>query len=243
LLFALLSDVHANIEALSACLADARARGAARYVFLGDLVGYGADPEAVVDVARRHAADGAVVLQGNHDAWAVAPAGSVSEGAQDSIVWTREHLSTNAKSWLGSLPLCVREGRICFVHASAAAPGRWEYVDNARSAKKSAEAAGVPWTFCGHVHQQMLFFEPYRGRMSSFAPAPGVGIPVGENHRWVAVVGSAGQPRERNPAAAYALFDSTRATITFLRVAYDHDTAARKMRAAGLPDTLHWSGR
>jgi diadenosine tetraphosphatase ApaH/serine/threonine PP2A family protein phosphatase len=238
-LLALLSDLHANLEALTACLEHARHSGAERYAFLGDLVGYGADPAAVVEIVRSYADEGAVVLKGNHDA-AVARYGGMSDGAQDAIAWTRAALNQQAKAWLDSLPLCIRDDELCLVHASAERPDRWEYVDTPGAARRSAAAAGVPWTFCGHVHRQTLFFETSPGRMTEFAPVPGTALPVHKNRRWVAVVGSVGQPRERNPAAAYALFDARRERLTFHRVAYDHATAARKIRAAGLPDVLLW---
>jgi diadenosine tetraphosphatase ApaH/serine/threonine PP2A family protein phosphatase len=241
LLLALLSDIHANLEALNACLSHARAQGATRHAFLGDLVGYGADPGAVIEIVRRHAAEGAVVVQGNHDAAVARSSGVSSESALDAIRWTRSVLGAEAIAWLSSLPLQVREERICFVHASDAAPQRWEYVDNANAARKSADAAGVPWTFCGHVHKQTLFFEGARGRMTSFTPVPGVSIPMRRGRRWVAIAGSVGQPRERNPAAAYALFDPGRERITFYRVSYDHLAPARKVREAGLPDLFRWS--
>jgi len=241
LLLALLSDIHANLEALEACLAHAEAAGATRHVFLGDLVGYGADPAAVIGIIRRHAARGAVVVQGNHDAAVARSSGVSSEGALDAVRWTRSVLDAEAIAWLASLPLQAREKDLFFVHASAAVPQRWEYVDTPALAKKSAEAAGVPWTFCGHVHRQTLFFEATRGRMTAFNPVPGVSIPVRKARRWVAVAGSVGQPRERNPAAAYALFDPGKERLTFHRVPYDHLAAARKVRAAGLPDLFRWS--
>ena len=233
---ALLADIHANIEALEACLAHARDRGATRYAFLGDLVGYGADPGPVVEVVREYAGNGAVVVQGNHDAAVFKSAGALNEGARAVVLWTREVLSKEQISWLGSLPLCVREDQICFVHASAASPGRWEYVDDAPSAKRSADAARSAWTFGGHVHRQHLFFETGIGTMSAFAPTPGSRVPTPKTRRWVVTAGSVGQPRERNLAAAYALFDSRREAMTFERVPYDYLAAARKVRAAGLPD-------
>ncbi len=240
-MLALFADVHANLEALSACLDHARGAGATHYAFLGDFVGYGADPAAVVDVIRACAAEGAVVVQGNHDAWVAKRSGTASEDAQHGILWTSAALSADAIAWLGALPPCVRQEQICFVHASAAAPLRWEYVDNPAAAKESADAAGVPWTFCGHVHRQTLHFGSSSGKMTSFAPVPGSAVPISPTRRWVAIVGSVGQPRERNPAAAYALFDRKREKITFHRVPYDHLAAARKVRAAGLPDLLVWS--
>ncbi len=240
MLLAILSDIHANLEALEACLAHARAEGASRLAFLGDLVGYGADPAAVIGIVRRHAAGGAIVVQGNHDAAVSSSSGVSSESAQDAIHWTRSVLEADAIAWLRDLPLQVREDRLFFVHASAAAPQRWEYVDNAAAARKSAEAAGVPWTFCGHVHRQTLFFEGTRGKMAAFHPVPGAAVPVRRTRKWVAIAGSVGQPRERNPAAAYAMFDSASERLTFYRVAYDHARAARKVREAGLPDLFRW---
>jgi len=241
LLLALLSDLHANLEALDACLKHARDSGATRYAFLGDLVDYGADPAAVLEIVRRYVAEGAIAVQGNHDAWVSKSAGAVSGAVQASIRWTRDALSAEGKAWLASLPLCAREEAVCFVHASAAMPERWEYVEDPEAARRSADAARVPWTFSGHVHKQVLFFEAARGKMSSYDPLPGRAVIVRRNRRWVAIVGSVGQPRERNPAAAYALFDLERELLTFQRVPYDHLTAARKIRAAGLPDLLLWS--
>jgi diadenosine tetraphosphatase ApaH/serine/threonine PP2A family protein phosphatase len=235
-MLALLADIHSNLEALRACLAHARDGGATRYAFLGDLVGYGADPAAVVKVVRRYAAEGAVVVQGNHDASVAKYAGAMSEDAQDGVRWTRGVLGAGEIAWLGSLPLCIREERRCFVHASAASPRRWEYVDNPAAAKRCAEAASSTWTFAGHFHRQVLFFAGRSGTMTSFVPVPGTPVPTPGTRRWVAIVGSVGQPRERNPAAAYALFDPVRETITFQRVPYDHLTAARKVRDAGLAD-------
>ena len=241
-MIALLADIHANFEALDACLKHARRGGATRYAFLGDHVGYGADPQRVVETVMRYESEGAVVVLGNHDAAVVKTEAGMSDGAAEARDWTRGVLDAAAKDWLGSLPLCVREGLFCFVHASAAAPDRWEYVDDAPRAKKSVEAAGMTYTFSGHVHHQALYFETKLGKVARFHPVPGSAVPVPGHRRWLAIVGSAGQPRDGNPAAAYALFDDARETITFHRVPYDHLAAARKIRAAGLPDLLSWKG-
>ena len=109
---ALLSDVHANLEALEACLAHAKGAGATRYAFLGDLVGYGADPAAVVDVVREYVAQGAIAVQGNHDAAAAGMPSGMNDAAAEAIRWTRTALDAEALGWLAALPLCVREGPI-----------------------------------------------------------------------------------------------------------------------------------
>jgi diadenosine tetraphosphatase ApaH/serine/threonine PP2A family protein phosphatase len=235
---ALLSDVHANLEALDACLRHARQAGARDYAFLGDLAGYGADPEAVITTVKSYVAEGAVAVQGNHDQAISRSSGYMNETARDAIEWQRQHLSADAKAFLAGLPLCVRRGAICFVHASAAIPEHWDYVDSPSEAERSADAATTTYTFSGHVHVQELYFGAARGRMSLFRPIPGTAVPVPHHRRWLALVGSVGQPRDGNPSAAYALFDEAAGRLTFHRVAYDFRAAAQKIRRSGLPPAL-----
>ena len=121
---------------------------------------------------------------------------------------------------------------------SAASPQRWDYIDSPSAAKRCADATDAAYTFCGHVHDQLLYFENANGRMSEFRPAPSTTIPVRRRRRWVAIVGSVGQPRDRNPAAAYTLFDHAREQITFYRVPYDATAAANRIRNCGLPESL-----
>ncbi len=237
-MLALFSDIHGNLEALNACLAHARAKGAERYAFLGDLVGYGADARAVVEIVMQHARDGALVVKGNHDEAVARGPSYMNEAAREAIEWARGSLSSGQKTFLEALPLCAREGDCCLVHASAHAPERWSYVDSAAAALLSVEAASTPYTFCGHVHEQVLFAEVGAGKMTRYAPIPGGVVPLGRQRRWLAVVGSVGQPRDGHPAAAYALFDPMRAQLTCFRVPYDYDAAAEKIRAAGLPHSL-----
>jgi len=238
LLTALLSDIHGNLEALNACLDHARERGAERFGFLGDLVGYGADARGVVEVVAQYAATGAVVLKGNHDEAIAKRGGYFNDAARAALQWARETLTEEQKDFLVSLPLVVRHETVCFVHASAAAPERWDYIDSPAAAKRCADAADTCYTFCGHVHDQVLYFDNARGRMSEFRPFPGTTIPVRSHRRWVVIVGSVGQPRDRNPAAAYTLFDLADQTLTFFRVPYDAMAAADKIRRCGLPGSL-----
>lgn len=236
MIIALLSDVHSNLEALETCLKHAGESGATRYVFLGDLVGYGADPERVVDTVRQLVSAGAIAVKGNHDEAMEKRPGYMNQAAKRSIDWTRDALSADRRAFLASLPLIAREGDMCFVHASADAPDRWIYVDTPGVARRSADAAQVPYTFCGHVHDQVLYFEGAQRKWSAFRPKPGTGVAVGGHRSWLAIAGSVGQPRDGRTAAAYALFDTQSRRITFQRVAYDHLAAARKVRRAGLPE-------
>ena len=238
MLIALLADVHANREALSACLADAEDRNVDRYVYLGDLVGYGADPGWVVDRVSEMAASGAVILRGNHDAAVTdSDEGMVAE-AQLAIDWTRSILDRPQKEFLTKLPLTVEEEDRLFVHASACAPHTWIYVLSSREAEQSLMATPHRLTFCGHTHFPALFHATPMTPAQRHVPIEGRATPLLAQRRWLAVLGSVGQPRDRNPAACYGLFDDTRNTLTYVRVPYDADLAARKIRAAGLPEVL-----
>jgi len=236
---ALFADLHSNLEAIHACLAHAQALGADRYAFLGDLVGYGADPVAVLDLVEGYAAEGAIVVLGNHDAAALdRGADGMNPHARAAIDWTRERLGARQRAFLGALPLTLKEGNMRFVHASAAAPENWTYVTSPDEARQSMAAADASYVFCGHVHEQELYFAGAGGQILSFRPTAGTPIPAEKQRQWLAVVGSAGQPRDGNNAACYALFDQERERLTFYRVRYDYRIAAQKIRAAGLPERL-----
>ena len=235
---ALLSDIHGNLQALHACLDDARASGASRYVFLGDFVGYGADPHGVVDVIAKYVAQGAIALRGNHDEAVFAPTSYMNDMAQSAIDYAKRVLKPPQTLFLRNLPMIVREGTCCFVHASAASPEKYPYIDSPTAALRCAVASESAHTFCGHVHEQRLYFAAQATRMTLFQPTAGVPVPVPAHRRWVALIGSVGQPRDRNPQAAYTMFDSERPAITFCRVPYDHYAAAARIREVGLPEAI-----
>jgi diadenosine tetraphosphatase ApaH/serine/threonine PP2A family protein phosphatase len=238
-MLALLADLHSNLEAVTACLAHARSHGATTYAFLGDLVGYGADPGPVLELVQAHAAEGAAVVRGNHDTAVFEGASPYMDPlAREAIAWTREQLTPEQHEFLAGLPLTLRDGGALFVHASAAAPERWTYVVDPLTAENSVLAARATWVFCGHVHEQVLYFTGASGRPLPFRPVAGAVIPVPPHRQWLAIVGSAGQPRDGNPRACYALADLERGRLTFHRVPYDVRAAAAKIRAAGLPPRL-----
>lgn len=235
---ALLSDIHGNLQALQSCLDDAHANSVSRFVFLGDFVGYGADPHRVIDVIADYVAQGAIAVRGNHDE-AIYKSGSyMNEMAQSAIDYAKQVLTPVQTLFLRNLPMIVREGTCCFVHASAASPEKYPYIDSPTAAQRCAEASESPHTFCGHVHEQRLYFAVQGPRMTLFQPTPGVAVPVPAHRRWVALIGSVGQPRDRNPQAAYAIFESERPAITFCRVPYDHHAAAARIREVGLPGSI-----
>lgn len=235
---ALLADIHANLEALNTCLKHATQRGAEQFVFLGDLVGYGADPAAVVAKVMEHAERGAVVIKGNHDEAIENAALDLNDSAHEVIGWTRKVLSPDQRKFLASLPMTVSDGSRLYVHASAERPQRWEYIENVTAARASIDASGATYVFSGHVHDQVLYFRTQAGKIAAFHPTPGSPVPLPSHRKWLAIAGSVGQPRDSNPAAAYAIFDSTKEELTFFRIAYDHLAAAEKIRRAGLPEFL-----
>jgi diadenosine tetraphosphatase ApaH/serine/threonine PP2A family protein phosphatase len=234
---ALLADLHSNLEAVQACLAHARTQNVDRLVFLGDLVGYNADPAAVVELVAEQARAGAVVVKGNHDAAAAGEsAASMNSAAAEAILWTSRQLNTGQLDFLAGLAMTARSEDLFFVHASAASPERWGYIHDGLRAAASIDAASATYVFCGHVHDPVLYFIGADQRPQPFLPMPGVPIPVPRHRRWLAIVGSCGQPRDGTPAACYATFDPERALLTYHRVPYDYEAAARKVRAAGLPE-------
>lgn len=238
--WALLSDIHANRHALEACTAHALAQGVARWAILGDSVGYGAEPLAVVEQLMQWHAQGACVLQGNHDAMAVTPPQAEASLGASTAAWTYQQLPAAQRRFLAQLPLTHRHGHMLLAHASAQQPHEWRYVDNERAAQQCLDAAHLEATpthvFVGHVHHQTLYYQGAGRGLMPFTPTPGVPVPVPQHRSWVATVGSVGQPRDGDPRAMYAIYDDSAERLTFHRVPYDHAAAAAVVRRAGLPE-------
>lgn len=236
---AFLSDLHANREAVESVLEHARAQGAQRWVLLGDFVGYGADPAWVVDQVRELVRQGAMAVMGNHDQAVVrGSAPGMRPEARFVIDWTRAQLGADQLDFLASLPMQQQHGDQLYVHANAWAPGGWDYIQSRGDAVRSLQATDARYTFCGHMHEPKLFNLSGTGKAGDFVPTPGVPIPVPPHRQWLIIPGSAGQPRDGNPAACYAMLDEAAGTLTFQRVPYDHETAGAKIRAADLPQRL-----
>jgi diadenosine tetraphosphatase ApaH/serine/threonine PP2A family protein phosphatase len=238
---AILSDIHSNMRALTACLAHARQQGAERFFFLGDLVGYGAEPAAVLDCVMSLAAQGAIAIKGNHDDMALHPPAAELTLGSMGAQWTHDQLSMQHRQFMAQLPMTALEGDVLLVHASALRPQDWRYVDDARSAHASLSAAtaahpGVRYVLGGHVHHQTLYYRGSNDQLMPFSPVPGVGVPVPRHRCWIATVGSVGQPRDHDTRAMYVVFDTTEQRMTFHRVAYDHVAAAQAIRRVGLPE-------
>lgn len=233
---ALLTDLHANREAFSACLAHAAQHGADQYAFTGDLVGYGADPGWVVDTVMDYVARGAIVVQGNHDEAAVGQLRPhMHAEAREAIAWTREVLNAEQSAFLAALPLTQERGNMLFVHASAAEPAKWEYINNLDQAERSLRATRSRMVFSGHVHTPALYRRADDGKMASHQPRAGGKIVIKPQHQHLVIPGSVGQPRDGNCSACYALYDDDSRELVYHRIAYDHGAAARRVIAEGLP--------
>ena len=232
---AVFADIHANRQAFSACLDSARARGAERIVCLGDVVGYGADPEWAVETVMGLVEDGAIAVVGNHDNAIGTPSETMNAEAQAAIEWTRGRLSAPQRRFLAELPLTRHEDDRLYVHSEASSPSRWRYVRSTSDAARSIEATDAHVTFCGHIHRPALYSMSSAAKMTSFIPTSDVPVQLLGGRRWLAVLGSVGQPRDGNPAAAFAMVDTTSREITYCRVPYDVETAADRIRANGLP--------
>lgn len=238
MLTALFSDIHGNREAFEACLEHATDNGITRFVLMGDLVGYGADPAWVVERAGELVADGARAILGNHDAAIDKGTGGMSETAAQAIQWTIPQLNQSHRDFLKKLPMTLEQGDTLFVHASAHEPAHWDYITDATAAAESFNATNARVTLCGHVHVPALYHLSSTGKLAKFPPTEKVALPLAQPRRWLAVLGAVGQPRDRNPAACYAVLDEANASLTYVRVPYNIDAAANKIRKAGLPEWL-----
>lgn len=235
---AVLTDIHANREAFEAVLADVVGHGIDRVALLGDIVGYGADPEWCCDRAEALVAEGAICVRGNHDNAASGASEAMSPLAKRALDWTAGRLSVGQKGFLGGLPYAVEAEGVLFVHASANRPEEWSYVTSDTRAAPSFRACAARVILCGHVHVPMLASCDLGGVVREQGFKPGLPIPLLPSRRWLAVVGSVGQPRDGVAQAAWALMDTGKQELTFRRTAYDVAGAAAKVRAAGLPEEL-----
>ncbi|MCU6435012.1 metallophosphatase family protein [Undibacterium sp. Jales W-56] len=239
MLLAILTDLHANREAVEACIAHAEQQQAVQYAFLGDLIGYGADPAWVMSTVMDYVQRGAYALMGNHD---IAILQDERQGmnpiARQVVEWTRSQLSDAQIAFIRNLPYRIELQDILLVHANAWAPDEWDYVDGVMEAMRSMHATQAQVTFCGHVHMPTLYHMSMTGKTGEFLPTPEHSIPLSKQRRWLVIPGSVGQPRDGNPAACYATFDTDTQELTYFRVPYDHEAAAKKIIAAGLPASL-----
>lgn len=231
--YAILSDIHGNLEALQVAFASLDREGVDQVICLGDIVGYGADPDACVDLIRARCE---VTIQGNHDSAVVGSTSTetFTRRAQLSTDWTREQLTPENLEWLNTLPLNRTLDRFLVVHSSPLDPREWYYVLQQSMANDAFRHFEERLCFVGHSHVPVVFRES-----GDRGEAPGeLEIELDENDRYLINIGSVGQPRDGDPRLAYGLYDSNRHSIRIVREEYDHESASRKIIDAGLPEEL-----
>lgn len=230
---AVLSDIHANLEALEAVLADARGNGAESFWCLGDVVGYGADPDAVVGILRGLRVP---TVAGNHD-WAACGLTSTRQfnrHAAAAAEWTAQTMQPENLEWLKSLPLIERIDNVLMVHATPSEPAAWHYCMMVEDALDEMESYREELCLIGHSHVPGAFErhdeEVRYTRAEELVLRPG--------RQYLVNVGSVGQPRDGDPRAAYLLFETEERRLRHVRVEYDIAGAQAKIIAAGLPAWL-----
>jgi predicted phosphodiesterase len=230
--FAILSDLHANLEATEAVLADARERDCSHYICLGDVVGYNANPHECLEIVQKL---GCPVVKGNHDEQA-----SLEESSRDfnplaemAINWTREHLTDQDKQWLRDLRMTQQVGDFTIVHATLDSPGQWGYVFNTLDAAASFNFQDTTVCFFGHTHVAGAFV-----RDDGVKRVKTDELTIEEAKKYFINTGSVGQPRDGDWRAAYCIYHLDKNMVEQRRIEYDLETAQGKIIKAGLPQLL-----
>ena len=232
--WAILSDVHGNLEALQAVLADLRREGAGKIAFLGDAVGYGANPGECLLLLREQTE---FLVAGNHD-WGAVGLTDVSyfnTAAKAAVLWTGRELAEENRTFLRRLPLVHQAGGITFVHGTPNEPGEWNYIFTYPEAEQAFGALEGELAFIGHSHRPVILAKRGKGSVATLEQEAAV---LEKGTRYIINVGSVGQPRDGNPRAAYGLYDEGERKFLLKRVPYDIPAAQQKIIRAGLPTSL-----
>jgi predicted phosphodiesterase len=232
--YGLISDIHGNIEALEAVLAALKEHEVDQILCLGDVIGYGPNPNECVQLIRQHAA---ICLIGNHDE---ASLGRVdlelfNSMARQAIEWTTESLTEESTAFLRQLTYSRSYDDFMIVHASPDEPTRWNYILNLEDAAQSFEAFQEQICFIGHSHTPWVIHLQPDGRMRVRHDYP---LAFEDDSRYLINIGSVGQPRDRNPDSAFGVLDTEQRQYYLTRVPYDVAKTQKKIRETGLPSFL-----
>jgi len=232
--YAILSDIHGNLEALETVLAHADANGCEKYVCGGDVVGYNANPSECMAIVQEM---GMPCVKGNHDEYVAdedLDLSTFNSVAAEAVLWTRDQLSAAQLEWLGQLRYLRLVDSFSVVHATMDGPHSWGYVMTKMDAAASFTYQTTPLCFHGHTHVPIAFTE----HLNISAGSSYDTIKIEQNMRYLINVGSVGQPRDGDPRAAYVIYDSSEAKINLYRLDYDLEKTQKKIRVAGLPERL-----
>lgn len=230
--YAIIADIHANLEALKVVLNDAQEQECTNYACLGDVVGYNANPKECLDIIRTM---GMPCVKGNHDEYCSVNA--TLEGfnphAAEAVNWTRQQLSDHDAQWLRDLRYIRLVSNFSIVHSTLDGPQRWGYVFDKLAASASFTYQNTSVCFFGHTHVPVAFVKDSQVRGGTYSK-----FKVELGKKYFVNVGSVGQPRDGNPKAAYVIYDMNEGSVELRRLDYDIALAQAKIRAAGLPERL-----
>jgi len=230
--YAIIADIHANLQALRAVLADMKQHGCTNAACLGDIVGYNANPKECLDIIRDMRMP---CVKGNHDEYCSTDKSleGFNPAAAKAVTWTRNQLTPDDQQWLGNLPYVQIIDGFIIVHATLDAPQRWGYVFDKLAAAASFGHQKTPVCFFGHTHVPVAFVQDSAVRGGTYQK-----FRVESGKKYFVNVGAVGQPRDNNPKAAYVTYDLDSQTIELRRVDYDIPGAQGAIVAAGLPRLL-----
>ena len=234
--YGILGDIHGNLSALRAVVGELEKEGVDRFLSVGDVVGYGAAPRDCIALLREI---GATVVKGNHDAACVGELDVMyfNNYARSAVRWTQGALTKSDTRWLAALPMIANLEHACVAHGTYYRPELFDYVQSTTDADPSLDAMQLPVCFVGHTHYPVTLMrlrdDPVRTAYTEDSE-----VDLSESHRALINVGSVGQPRDEDPRAAYAVFDSDRERVWIRRVEYDIEREATRIRTAGLPNAL-----
>lgn len=230
--YAIIADIHANLEALDVVLRDQKEQGCTQIACLGDIVGYCADPKECVDIIR---ALDIPTVKGNHDEYVSMdkPLEGFNPTAAKAIEWTRKQLTDDDRKWLRELPLSLQIEDFTLVHATLDGPQRWGYVFDKLASAASFAFQKSDICFYGHTHVPVAFIKDTVVRGGTYSK-----VKVDPGRKYFINPGSVGQSRDGVPKATYAIYDMEKRTVELRRLDYYIAKAQAKIRAAGLPDRL-----
>lgn len=232
---AILSDIHANLEALQVVLTDMRSMEVETALCLGDTVGYGPDPAACLDLVAEHCV---ASILGNHEAMLLMldefPKGSYSEVVLDPLHLAHEQLSHKQLQHVGNLPLGIDLDTFQIIHSSHHQSSEFHYIDSHEAAADNFASQKQPVSFHGHTHVPAIWEKAESGKICCYAPQHQP-VHLDPARQYAINVGSVGQPRDRNSQASYAIYDPSTGTLLHRRLAYDIKKAQARFRSANLP--------
>jgi len=234
--YAILADIHANLEAFTAVLDDIGEKGDIEEIWcLGDVVGYGPDPHRCIEILNqsRH-----VCVIGNHDTAAIGKVETTyfNSLAANAIQWTTGQLTPDDVQYLTNLPETIQKGDFTLVHGSPMEP-LWEYVISTGIAVRNFTYIETTYCLVGHSHVPMAFMKDKDVGCKPVQLSPGIGLALGDN-KMIINPGGVGQPRDGDPRASYAIYDSERQMVNLYRIPYDIETTQKKIMESGLPVQL-----